>query len=182
MRPDGAVFTPSGLVFERRPAFRHSAELRHNSVACAPSQMTPPNRLLLLIASLIRERASILPAHASGAHSAVGRRASTTTGFVPVATCGTRSTRVRCARHAFTNGLLRSVSSVAAGPRTRTGTRSETCGANDRNSFKPNAPCDNGPFPPSRSKSGTVAVQDCAIVTIVEGGSRLQWAFAAEPF
>ena len=157
----------------------HSAELRHNIGSCAPCRTTSPP--VLLIASPIRRKASTPPALASGAHSAVGRRASTTTGFVPVATRGTRSTRVGCARHAFTNGLLRSVSSVAAGRRIPTGMRSETCGANDRGSFEPNAPCDNGPFL-SLGASGTVAVPACAKVTILKGGFKVRVGFCRRAF
>ena len=58
--------------------------------ACAPSPMTPPNRLWSWIASLIKRKASIRPAHAFDVHSVVGRPTRTIAGLVPAATSGIR--------------------------------------------------------------------------------------------
>jgi len=53
--------------------------------------MTPPNRPWFWIESLIRRRASTLPALASDARSAAGRPARTTVGLAPADTSGIRS-------------------------------------------------------------------------------------------
>ena len=98
-------------------------ELRHNIEVCVPSQKTSPP--LLLIVNTIRRKASTLPAHASAAPNVVGRLAGKINGSAPACICGTRSTQAACARHAFTNGLQPSASSVAAGRRIRSGTRNE---------------------------------------------------------
>ena len=87
--------------------------------------MTPPNRPLFWIASLIRRRASAHPALASDARYAAGRPARTTAGLAPAAMSGIRSIREECAPSAFTGGLQRSASRALAGPRIRTGMRSK---------------------------------------------------------
>jgi len=97
--------------------------LRHNIEACAPSRTTSP--LLLLIVNPIRRNAPTTPAHASAAPNVVGRLARKTAGVAPAGICGTRSIREGCVQRACTNGLQPSAPSVAAGRRTRIGTRNE---------------------------------------------------------
>jgi hypothetical protein len=55
---------------------RYEPELSHNTVACAPSRMVPPNRPWFWIASLIRRKASTPPALTYDVRCAVGRPAS----------------------------------------------------------------------------------------------------------
>ncbi len=106
-------------------------------MACAPSQMTPPNRPWFWIASLIRTRATSHPVPAYDARCAVGLPARTISGPAPAATSGTRSIPEEYARRASTTGPRHSVSRVPAGRRIRSGMLSEKSGANDRNSFGP---------------------------------------------
>jgi hypothetical protein len=79
---------------------------------------------LLLIASLMRRRASIPPALASAVRSAAGRLERKTAGLVHVVMSGTRSIRAEFALRVFINGLQPSASSVAGGRRIRSGMRS----------------------------------------------------------
>jgi hypothetical protein len=105
-----------------RVGIRHrQGNLRHNIEACAPSRTTSP--LLLLIPSRMKRKAPTTPALASAARYAAGRPAKTTAGLALVGMNGTLSIREECAPLAFINGLRRSVSSVVAGRRTRTGMR-----------------------------------------------------------
>ena len=103
----------------------YSCELGHNTRACVPSRMIPPNRPLFWIITSMRRRASTRPALAYDAHYAVGRPARTTAGPVPAAMSGTRSTREDCAQHASTSGIQPSVSLVPAGRHIPTGMHSE---------------------------------------------------------
>jgi len=97
----------------RRQTLR--SKLRHNTVACAPSRMTPPNRLWFWIGSLIKRKASIRPAYAYDVHSAVGRPARTISGPAPAATTGTLLIPEEYARRASTSGPQRSAFPVPAG-------------------------------------------------------------------
>ena len=102
-----------------------ASELGHNTGACAPSRMTPPNRPWFWIASLIRRKTSTPLAHASDVRSVVGLPAKTTAGLVPAAMSGIRLIREECAPLASTTGLQRSAFLVAAGRYIPTGMRSD---------------------------------------------------------
>jgi hypothetical protein len=83
------------------------------------------NRPLFWIARLSKRRAAIRPALVSGAHSAAGHPARTTSGLAAAATSGTPSTREECAPLASTSGLRRSASRAPSGRRTRSGMRGD---------------------------------------------------------
>jgi len=95
-------------------------ELRHNSVACAPSRLTNP---LSWIAPPTKRKTSTPMAPESDVRSAVGRPARATAGRAHAATHGTRSIPEECARSVSTRGLQPSVSRVSSGRRTRSGMR-----------------------------------------------------------
>jgi hypothetical protein len=74
----------------------------NNNGGCARSRITPPSRRpLFWIAKSIKKKTSARPALAFDAHSAVGRPARTTAGFVPAAMSGIRSIQEECARLAW---------------------------------------------------------------------------------
>jgi hypothetical protein len=79
----------SRCSFSHGPALIRVPELGHNIGACAPSRTT--SRLLPLIENSAKEKLSHPHALASVARSALGRRASTTIGFVTAGISGTPS-------------------------------------------------------------------------------------------
>src|ERR1039457_7190269 len=102
-----------------------SVFLRPQVVPAGSCFATSGYKILARIES-VRHAVADVPAPESDAHSAVGRRASTTFGLVTADISGTRSTRAGFAPRVFISGLLHSASSVAAGRHTRIGTRSES--------------------------------------------------------
>jgi hypothetical protein len=111
------------------PLGHRPSGLRHNIEACVPSRMTSP---LLLMASLIKTRATNPPALESDAHSAAGRRARKTDGFVPAGTSGIRSTLAGCAPLASINGLRRNASPVSSGQHIPSGMGSDSAASRAR--------------------------------------------------